>query len=229
MIKPDHRPRVASDRRLKMRIRLLHAALELVAVHGPMGISIDDVIKRADVSRGTFYKYFAMPADIVREVALEVSNEFLKVVDEQVMAFTDPAERVSAGIRLCLRIVRANPVLGSFISRLGWPNVDYCDHPSYAYLEQDLSSGMRLGKFDRIHLSAGITLVAGSLIGAIHAVTSTRLPLSFTDQVAMCVLKGLGIENDEAKRIVSIKLPHPQLTVDGIFSNVARNIVRADV
>jgi TetR/AcrR family transcriptional regulator, ethionamide resistance regulator len=207
-----------------MRIRLLNAALDSVAVHGPMGMSIDDVIVRADVSRGTFYKYFATPADLVREVALEVSNEFLKIVDERVMEFTDPAERVSAGIRLCLQIVRAHPLFGSFICRLGWPNLSYDDHPSYLFLERDIRLGMRHGKFDRVPLSVSVNVVAGSLVGAIHTASSTVVSRNFPDLVAMCVLKGLGVESDEAKRISTIKLAPPKLTMDGIFANVSRDI-----
>jgi TetR/AcrR family transcriptional regulator, ethionamide resistance regulator len=226
MSKSDHRPRVAFERRQKMRVRLLNAALDLVAVHGPMGTSIDDVIVHANVSRGTFYKYFASPSDLVREVALEVSNEFLKVVDKGVMEFTDPSERISAGVRLCLRIVRQNPLLGSFIVRLGWPNLSYADHPSYAFLEQDLRLGIRLRKFDRLPIGVAVNLVAGSLVGAIHAVSTMEVTGGYPDQVALCVLKGLGVGGDEARRIVSLKLSSPQLTVDGIFSNVAINLER---
>jgi TetR/AcrR family transcriptional regulator, ethionamide resistance regulator len=224
MTKSDHRPRVASERRHQMRVRLLNAALDLVAVRGPMGVSIDDIIVRAEVSRGTFYKYFATPADLVREVALEISNEFLKIVDERVMEFTDPAQWVSAGIRLCLRIVRANPLFGSFISRLGWPNLSYDDHPSYLFLERDLRLGMLHGKFDRVPMHVGVNLVAGSLVGAIHTASSTAVTYHYPDLVAMCVLKGLGVEGTEAKSIASIKLAHPQLTLDGILFNVARNL-----
>ena len=44
-----------------MRRRLFGSALQLVAKQGPAATSIDQVIQAAEVSRGTFYKYFDTP------------------------------------------------------------------------------------------------------------------------------------------------------------------------
>ena len=61
----DHRQRVAAERRERMRSRLLASAMKLIAEKGPAATSIDDVISAAEVSRGTFYKYFPSPDALV--------------------------------------------------------------------------------------------------------------------------------------------------------------------
>jgi TetR/AcrR family transcriptional regulator, ethionamide resistance regulator len=207
-----------------MRIRLMNAALNLMAVHGPAGTSIDDVIAQAQVSRGSFYKYFETPADLVSALAQEVSNEMLKLVDPLVLQFTDPAERIAAGIRLMLRVVRAHPVLGSFIVRLGWPNVDHSNHLFYSYVARDIRLGMRLGQFERTHLDVALNLVAGSLIGAVHTVSSSSVSSNYPDQMAICILRGLGVKTKEAQRIIAIKLASPRLASDSIFSTVNESL-----
>src|SRR6185369_14516799 len=96
----DHRPRVAAERRERMRSRLLSSALQLIAEQGPAATSIDDVIAAAEVSRGTFYKYFPSPEALVQELALEVAKDLVYLADPVVQEREDPAERVACGIRL---------------------------------------------------------------------------------------------------------------------------------
>ncbi len=223
MLTTDHRHRVAAERRNRMRVRLMNSALSLMAAHGPSGTSIDDVIVQAGVSRGTFYKYFETPTDLVAALAQEVSNEILRAIDPLVLQFSEPAERLSAGVRLMLRLVRVHPILGSFIVRLGWPNVDRTNHLFYSYVARDLRLGMRVGHFERNPLDLALNLVAGSLIGAIHTITTSPVQASYADQMAVCILQGLGVPSKEAKRIVSIKLSSPQMASDSIFANVSES------
>ena len=119
----DHRPKVASLRRERMRLRLIEGALTLVAQKGVSATSIDDVISAAQVSRGTFYKYFESPTSLVQTVAQEIANEVMKLIDPIVLKHDNPAVRVATGVRLALRLARQNPVIGAFLLRLGWPIV----------------------------------------------------------------------------------------------------------
>jgi TetR/AcrR family transcriptional regulator, ethionamide resistance regulator len=226
MIESDHRQRFAAERRQRMRIRLMQSALQLMATKGPANTSIDDVIIHAEVSRGTFYKYFDTPADLMVAVAKEVSNEILRELDPVVLTFDEPAERLSAGIRLILRFVRSYPVLGSFIVRIGWPHIDHSEHLFYTYVVRDIKLGMRSGSFKRMHLDVAANVMAGSLIGAINTLsTSKDAPNNYPDQMALCVLKGLGVEREEARRIISIKLPSPKLRSESIFLTVTESLL----
>ena len=129
----DHRPRVAAERRERMRARLLGSALQLVAAKGPAATSIDDIIAAAEVSRGTFYKYFPSPDALVRELAFEVAKDLVCLADPLVRERSDPAERVACGIRLVARLALHHPAAAGFLVQLGWPDtqgenalLDFC-------------------------------------------------------------------------------------------------------
>ncbi|QUN32293.1 helix-turn-helix transcriptional regulator (plasmid) [Cupriavidus sp. KK10] len=68
--------RIPADPR--MRWRLLNSALKLVASKGHAAMSVDDVIREAGVSRGTFYKYFASPDVLIRELATEIASQIVR-------------------------------------------------------------------------------------------------------------------------------------------------------
>ncbi|WP_240746020.1 TetR family transcriptional regulator [Cupriavidus oxalaticus] len=42
-------------------------------------MSVDDVIREADVSRGTFCKYFASPDVLIRELATEIASQIVRI------------------------------------------------------------------------------------------------------------------------------------------------------
>ena len=54
----DHRVRVAALRREEMQNSLMFSALVLASDKSIHEIDVDDIIKHAEVSRGSFYKYF---------------------------------------------------------------------------------------------------------------------------------------------------------------------------
>lgn len=67
--------------------------MRLVAEKGPAATSIDDVISAAEVSRGTFYKYFDSPEALFDQLALEVANEIIRMAEPVVLQLkTSPSE-----------------------------------------------------------------------------------------------------------------------------------------
>lgn len=193
----DHRPRVAAQRRERMRARLIDGAMSLVAQNGPAATSIDNVISQAQVSRGTFYKYFDAPASLVEAVAKELSNEIIRLIDPLVQGTDDPVLRMATGMRLALRLTRQHPVLGGFLARIGWPNLPP-DQLMLEYVPRDLELGMQQGKFVRMDMRAAMNLTGGVLIGGIHTQLSGAAPDDFPEQAATTVLMGLGVDRDTA-------------------------------
>ena len=133
-----------------MRLRLFSTAIRIGAEKGPAAISIDDVVVGAEVSRGSFYKYFPSTDALVREVATQIANELIRMAEPVVIGFDDPAERVACGIRLVARTAIDRPVVAAFLVRLGWPDVAP-DEYLLAALEHGLPdcAGVAVG-FDRV-------------------------------------------------------------------------------
>jgi AcrR family transcriptional regulator len=113
-----------------MRLRLLTTALRIGAEKGPATLTIDDVILGAEVSRGSFYKYFPSTDALLRELATQIANELICMAEPLVLSFDDPAERVASGIRLVARSAIDYPAVAAFLVRMGWLT---CGRPMYCW------------------------------------------------------------------------------------------------
>lgn len=220
----DHRPRVAAQRRERMRARLIEGALSLIAQNGPMATSIDDVISHAQVSRGTFYKYFDAPASLVDAVAKEVANDILRLIDPIVQQSENPIERMSTGMRLALRLMQQHPILGGFVARLGWPNLPP-DQLMFEFVPRDLEIGMSQGKFVRMDIRAAMNLTGGILIGGIHTLESGTAPKDFPEQAAATVLMGLGVDRVIARNVAYARLKALKIDGDGLIARTLQTSI----
>jgi AcrR family transcriptional regulator len=206
----DHRPRVAAERRERMRARLLECALSLAAAKGPERLSIDDVIAAAEVSRGTFYKYFDSPDSLVQALAVELTNAVIRSLHPLVEPLDDLAERMATGVRATLRLVRAYPVLGAFMVRAGWP-VSERTQQFFVVVGADLRKGIRQGRFARMHGEVALNVLAGSMVGAMHSITHERVPRDFAEQTAIAILRALGLPEQEAAELATRPLAMPSI------------------
>ena len=75
----DHRTRVAEQRRVKMRRRLIEAATRVFARQGPEGTVIEHVIEEAGVARGTFYNHFRSIDALLEAAKNELGHEIIQL------------------------------------------------------------------------------------------------------------------------------------------------------
>jgi len=94
------------------RTRLLEAIGRAVAERGYAGATIDDVVRRAGVSKATFYEHFADKQDCFLAAYEGASEELLaRVREAHASASDDWMERTRAGIHAYLRWLAADPAL----------------------------------------------------------------------------------------------------------------------
>jgi AcrR family transcriptional regulator len=93
------------------RTRLLEAVGRAVAERGYAGATIDDVVRRAGVSKKTFYEHFADKEDCFLAAYEAASEELLERVREAHASHEDWPERTRAGVRAYLRWLAAEPAL----------------------------------------------------------------------------------------------------------------------
>lgn len=214
---PDHRPRVAAERRERMRLRLLSAAIRISAEKGPAAMTIDDVVAGAEVARGSFYKYFPSADALVREVAKQIANELIRMAEPVVIDFDDPAERVAGGIRLVARTAIDHPVVAAFIVRLGWPDAR---GPGMLldFVRRDLSVGIRQRRFARMPITLALNIVSGAVLGAAHCMLVPDCERDFAEQSAAAALRALGVDAAEAKQISTRRLRAVVPPSTGLFA-----------
>ena len=93
------------------RNRLLEAVGRAVAERGYAAATIDDVVRRAGVSKKTFYEHFADKQDCFLAAYEAASEELLRRVAEAQATDLDWHERTRAGIAAYLRWLAADPAL----------------------------------------------------------------------------------------------------------------------
>ena len=206
-----------------MRARLLDAGLATIVARGVAGTSIDEVISTAQVSRGTFYKYFDSVTGLAAHLAHDLAQEIGLVLDPLVTEEPDPALRVAVGSRMILHFVRQHPIIGGLMVRSGWPAVDE-SHLFFELVRRDIASGIRLKRFEPMPLDVGVNMVAGVMLGGVQSMV-TGAARNYPEQATLRLLRGLGVSAAEAARLSATRLPRPVLPHEGI---VARAIAPPD-
>ncbi|MFF3614765.1 TetR/AcrR family transcriptional regulator [Streptomyces sp. NPDC002580] len=95
--------------------RILDAALEQFTLLGLRRSSVDDVAKRAGVSRVTVYRRFQTKDKLVQDTLLRELSRFLQQLDSVVAELPTMNERVVEGFVVALRHTRAHPLFGGLL------------------------------------------------------------------------------------------------------------------
>jgi len=210
-----------------MRSRLLGTALQLVAERGPGAVSIDDVIAAAEVSRGTFYKYFSSPEALVREVAFNLATDLVRLADPVVRRRDDPAERVACGIRLVSRLALHHPAAAGFLVQLGWPDTEG-ENVMLDYVRRDVADGIRRGRFREMPVSLALNMVSGAVMGAIHCMLKPACAPDFAEMSAAAALRALGMPAKSAESLAYKPLESMTEFPQGLLSTTLPSADRSE-
>ena len=217
----DHRVRVAALRREEMQLHLLFSGLTLASTNSIYELEVEDVIKQAEVSRGSFYNYFPSLPALYESLAKQLMQEFSGLIDDSMPNDLDTATRLASTMRMLMRLVVDYPMLGKFLTQIQWPNQNP-DTEIFQNIIGDIQLGIKEGCFNNMPASIGANIAIGSLIGGIHTMLLKRPAKGFEDQVTNQVLIGLGIDAKIASKISQAPLPaKPSFPETGIFGKLA--------
>lgn len=202
----DHRVRTAEARREQMRAHLIHSALGLLAQQGVTSNLIDELIRTAGVSRGTFYNYFSSVEALLEAVSTKVSSELIQEVNPIVLSQPGPAARVSCGVRLCLHAGQIDRDLAAFVSRGGLAALQQNRALTDA-LCRDLADGIASGPFLVRDIALAYDLVVGPVLAGYYRLATGNVEPDYIDDVACAVLVALGVRRITAKHLSRRVLP----------------------
>jgi AcrR family transcriptional regulator len=200
----DHRPRVAAERRARMRRKLVESALLVFAEKGVDATVIEDVIVAAGVSRGTFYNYFRTNAELLVAVNEELNDEISTLIKAQVRPDPDPTARQCMGFRLFVDVARRFPLFAKFVARAG-VNV----RPGslrYEYMSPSIKAAIKAGDFADIPLGAALDFIAGNILTAVLRVSEGGLDENYLTTLIALTLRGLGVPEKKAAALMAIPL-----------------------
>lgn len=201
---PDYRQRSALARRERMHRRLTTAAFVVLAERGVEASIIDEITTLAGVSRGTFYNYFRSNEDVLQTVAITVGDELIATSEPHQEKLEDPPQRLAAGVRIWLTLVRRHPALARFMRRAGTYILE--ERAGVNRELPGLHKGLASGRYNFASVDLAYLLVGGTVIAATAEVARRAVPADFPELVAERVLLGVGIGHAEAAACARIPL-----------------------
>jgi AcrR family transcriptional regulator len=203
-----------------MRSRLLEAALSVFGEPDEVSAVVEEVIRRAEVSRGTFYNYFDNAEALLKTLANQVGTELMTAVAPIVEARDDAAERVSAGVRSWISLIEQYPHLAAFFRRAGLYILTA--EQVRTDLPRDLVLGMQSKRFTIEELELGFVLVAGTVLAAINTLAIGQAPGSYGSKLAERILLSLGVELPEARSISRVRIAKSLLPPESLIASSIR-------
>lgn len=112
------------ERAQATRAALVSAARDLFTEHGYAGVGTEEIVGRAQVTRGALYHHFADKRDLFRAVHEQMEGEIVDAIAARMEGEADPLELLKTGTRAfldaCMDPAHAQVNLLDAPSVLGW-------------------------------------------------------------------------------------------------------------
>lgn len=186
------------------RKALLAAAEELFGDNGLSAVSVDDIVAKAGVAKGTFYNHFRDKQDVAAEVALAVRHEIRDRIAAMKQQSDDPAVHVAIAVTQFLRLAIERPHRARILASLLTATSD-ANASMNAPLRQTIALGVSERRFKVQSMEAAMLLVIGAVSAGIRNLIEghgQRKQLNISDLVVH-VLMGLGLTDHKAARKIT--------------------------
>ena len=196
----DHRIRVGRERRERMRGHLLHSVLQVcTAGTGRGAATIDDVVRHAEVSRGTFYKYFLSMEQATSELGLQLADEMTVGIVTVYDVLEDPVLRTATGFQMFLIRAMLEPDWGAFIANI---RLLSGDNIFTRKIREDILLGIETGDYAVPSVEVASDLLMGAKIEAIRRLIEGR-NIEYARAMTTMVLGSFGVAPAKASKSVS--------------------------
>jgi AcrR family transcriptional regulator len=150
------------------RDALVDAGHDLFAKHGYAGVGTEEIVARAQVTRGALYHHFEDKRDLFRAVHERVERELVERVAARMEGVADPWELMVAGTRAFL---------------------DACGDPAVKQIAlTDAPAVLGWDEWREIDTRYGLGLTRAALAGAIEAGVVRALPLGTMSHLLVAAL-----------------------------------------
>lgn len=166
-----------ADRSTATRARLVTAARELFAERPYAEVGTEEIVRRAEVTRGALYHHFADKRDLFRAVHAQMEAELVEEIQRRLAraadAGVDPIEGLREGVRSYL---------------------DACADPSFARITLvDAPAVLGWEEWRRIDEEYALRLIVAGLSGAMEAGALRRQPVQPLAQLFLGTMGEAGL------------------------------------
>lgn len=191
---------------MRSRAALIDAAISVLGHAEGRFASVDDVLRKAQVSRGTFYNHFDGKEQFLDAVAYQLSHDFNEAIDATIVAHPDPALRAAIWTRHYLRRVRSDPHWGWAVVNVGLNGTHLLGEETNKAAYANTVEGIKQGIFNVPNRDVAMDLSMGIVFAAALTILRGHTKADHPETTACTLLIGLGVPAQRAKEIVSMPL-----------------------
>jgi AcrR family transcriptional regulator len=187
------------------RQALVDNAVELFTKRGYAGTSLDEVTKRARVTKGALYHHFSGKQALFEAAFDAVENKFMTRLAEIVSAPGDPWETAIAGlrayVRVCLEPSYQRIVIHEAPVVMGWERWREAEeHFSYGLLRTAIELLVESGEIEDMPVEITARLLFGSLsagASTIAAASDPKKASADVERTIVRVVEGLRVRHED--------------------------------
>jgi AcrR family transcriptional regulator len=186
------------------RRQILDAAKRVFAEAGYHGASINAIIERAQIARGTFYLYFESKAAVFDSILDEAMRDLrgrIHRIDVETPNATPPQQQLREQVVATLEYIIRDRALATLLLSAGHtPDAEAAERLDQFFgevrglLERAMESGMEIGLLRKVHPQLAAAAMLGMFRGVVEQlVTQTEVPPLETvvAEVLMIALRGV--------------------------------------
>ncbi len=191
---------------IKIRQALISACTDLMGQYPIDAITINNIVESAGVAKGSFYNHFPDKEALAETVAAEIRSEVESRVRDSNTNVTDPAYKIARGLCNHVQFAVSDPGRATIMLR-GYEGVTSEKHTLNQAVQEHVREGVESGRLATRCNDGAYLVIMGSAIATCLKVVDQQL--NPDEAAALCtgvftlVLCGLGLEEAEARRIVS--------------------------
>jgi AcrR family transcriptional regulator len=186
------------------RRQILEAAKRVFAEAGYHGASINAIIERAQIARGTFYLYFESKAAVFDSILDEAMRDLrgrIHRIDVETPNATPPQQQLREQVVATLEYIVRDRALATLLLSAGHtPDAEAAERLDQFFgevrglLERAMESGMEIGLLRKVHPQLAAAAMLGMFRGVVEQlVTQAEVPPLETvvAEVLMIALRGV--------------------------------------
>ncbi len=172
----------------------MDSAVELFTKRGYAGTSLDEVAKRARLTKGALYHHFSGKQALFEAAFDSVENTFMRKLGEIVSAPGDPWETAMAGlrayVRVCLEPAYQRIVIHEAPVVMGWERWREAEeHFSYGLLRTTIEVLVTSGELEQLPVETMTRLLFGALSAGASTIAGASDPRKASAEVERTIIR----------------------------------------
>ena len=198
-----HRTITGQVQRARTRAHIIETAIGVFSEQGPFKPLIDDFVKAAGLSRGSFYNYFSTVHELLEEAVNVVADSCIMEIEAAVKDIKSPVIRFSCAAQLFQRQVRSYPVLAAFVAAVSSVSDRLAEK-----LSRDIHEAMSLGLIKAHSAEAAFIAAHGiAYYSLVHPIQHPERKTVPETEVIRLILNAWGVPPALIKRALAAPLP----------------------